>query len=364
MSIFKLDCQVQHYPWGSFSSIPDLLGRDNSAALPWAELWMGAHPKASSALPGGELLSDFLQARGETLPFLFKILAAETPLSIQCHPNKQQAIDGFARENAAGIPIDAPHRNYRDANHKPEVIVALEDFWALKGFREPEQIFELLTLAGIDRFKGQLARGLQPFCQALFALTPQDTSAVLQTLATGCEQLPLEEARWCRELLQLYPGDIGCLAPLFLRVVYLSPGQALYLGAGELHAYLRGTGLEIMASSDNVLRGGLTPKHIDSAELLRVLNFAPSSNESLEADANGQYQCACDDFLLTRISLATPLVHTPSSHEIWLVLGGHAKFESAEGELNVDKGEVHFCSADSGPLTVQGSGDLWIASST
>lgn len=363
MSILKLDCQVQHYPWGSLSSIPDLLGRDNSDALPWAELWMGAHSKASSALPGGELLIDHLKARGEELPFLFKILAAKTPLSIQCHPNKQQAIDGFAREKAAGVRMDAPHRNYRDTNHKPEIIVALEDFWALRGFRETKQIAELLTLAGIEHFSGPLTHGLQAFCQALFALTPHESATILQTLSTGCEQLPGEEARWCRELLRLYPHDIGCLAPLFLRVLHLSSGQALYLGAGELHSYLRGTGLELMANSDNVLRGGLTPKHVDPAELMHILRFEPGTSEILKADANGDYPSPSDDFLLTRITLATPRVHTPRNHEIWLVLGGHATVESPEGDLRIASGEVYFCSDDTGPLTVQGEGDLWIASS-
>lgn len=362
MTVFSLECQVLHYPWGASRSIPDLLGKPNPDGLPWAELWMGAHPKASSALPGGELLIDYLAARHHELPFLFKILAAASPLSIQCHPDKQQARAGFAREEAAGIPRDAPHRNYRDPNHKPEIIVALEEFWALKGFRDVDEIADLFARAGIALLRDELAGGLECFCRALFGLSSENIAVLLRSLAAGCDQLPADEARWTRELLRLYPGDIGCLAPLFLRLIKLTPGQALYLGAGELHAYLQGTGLELMANSDNVLRGGLTSKHVDTDELLRVLRFTASDAQILAADTDGQYPIGCDEFALTRLVLDGASSRSPSGPEIWLFLGDAAELSWPAGSLSMRRGEVVFCTSDTGSISVQGSGDLWIAS--
>jgi mannose-6-phosphate isomerase len=231
---FKLDNQIQHYPWGSPRFIPELIGKDNPSHEPWAEMWMGVHPGGLSFVEcEGKRLSlkelieknptQYLGPGQAALPFLFKLLAAAKPLSIQAHPNMVQAAEGFARENAAGIPLDAPERNYKDPNHKPEIIVALTPFTALAGYRPAGQAPEAAAI--------QLAARLQ----------------------------------------KDFPGDPGNEAPLRLNLLKLQPGEALFIPAGILHAYIEGFGVELMANSDNVLRGGLTQKHIDREELQRVL---------------------------------------------------------------------------------------------
>jgi mannose-6-phosphate isomerase len=379
MSIVPIACAVQNYAWGSTTSIPALLSRENPDQSPWAEFWMGAHPRGCSKLPDGQSLADFIaedpearlgQAEG-TLPFLFKILAAEAPLSIQCHPNRAQAEAGFAKENAAGVPLDAPHRNYRDRNHKPELIVALEDFWALKGFRDPGEIRQLFEQAGVGCVGGLLDEltgegGLRAFFAGLLALEDDDKAMVLTQLAAGQARLPDAEADWTGELLRRYPGDIGATSALVLRLVKLRAGQGLYLGAGELHAYLRGTGLEIMANSDNVLRGGLTPKHIDPQELLQTLRFEHSALEVLDPLQEGKlsrYPTDCDEFALSCRELGSEeQEHRVDSATILLSLGGSAELRWSTGTLSLAQGEVAFCTADTGVVHMRGDARLWMAS--
>jgi mannose-6-phosphate isomerase len=292
--IALLENTIENYAWGSRTAIPSLLGMEPDGK-PQAELWIGAHPKAPSRLNGMRLdeviasdparvLGDRVALKFGALPFLMKVLAAAEPLSIQCHPNRAQAKEGFARENAAGIPLGAAHRNYRDDNHKPELIVALTEFRALKGFRTREEI----------------AARLGPFDDlgALFVDVMSWPKAKVDEVATRSGDAIVAE------LSKRYPGDPGTLAPLFLNAVTLSPGQALFLRDRELHSYLEGTGIEIMANSDNVLRGGLTPKHVDVPELERILSFAPGDTCVLDPIAmNGErtYETPAAEFVLSSI---------------------------------------------------------------
>ncbi len=348
---------------------------------------MGAHPKAPSLLVSGESLADYIAKNTEltlggaqakqgktTLPFLFKILAAEHPLSIQCHPNLAQARSGFAAEEAAGIPLDAPNRNYRDTNHKPELIVALEEFWVLKGFRAPSEVRSLLRQAGLASsapLLSALEGGLREFFSKFLALDAEETSILLRDLAAGLGSLPQAEARWTQGLLARYPRDRWAAAALILRLVRLEPGQALFLGPGELHSYLRGTGLEIMANSDNVLRGGLTSKHVDPKELMRVLRFEHPPAAILEAHATGTrtYETNCDDFSLSLLSLKPGQEHKCATGraEICLALSGDARLSWRDGSTEVAMGHAAFITANTKELQVQNLGktpaQLWFASS-
>jgi mannose-6-phosphate isomerase len=271
------------YAWGSAGAIAELLGREASGR-PEAELWLGAHPGSPARLVGadggrrGGTLLDIVHGR---LPFLLKVLAAERPLSLQAHPTPALAEAGFAREEAAGIPIDAPERNYKDPFHKPELIYALSDpFRALCGFRPVAETRTVLEpVAGDERMAPLLHR----------LRTDADLRPVFEWLITGGDEVDdlvaalvetssvADDVSWdaVRRLSETNPGDPGIAISLLLHTAVLRPGDALYLPAGNIHAYLDGLGIELMAASDNVLRGGLTPKHIDVPELLAVLDFAP-----------------------------------------------------------------------------------------
>jgi mannose-6-phosphate isomerase len=307
--IYKLRNPLQYYDWGSPSLIPDFLGLSNPEQRPVAELWMGAHPKAPSSVEiGGKSLplSDLIDRDPETflggntalrfgprLPFLFKVLAAEKPLSIQCHPDLPRARDGFARENRAGIPLDSPVRNYRDDNHKPEILLAVTPFTALRGFRPVSEITDFFAafpagdLVDMGRRLSRAAEsdGLKAFLRELLSV-PRDTAAswigeCLASDRTASDTASIPEWSWFRRLADSYPGDPGCFAPFYLNLLSLDPGEAVFLDAGELHAYLSGLGVELMANSDNILRGGLTSKHIDIEELLAVLSPKPGRVEVL-----------------------------------------------------------------------------------
>jgi mannose-6-phosphate isomerase len=317
-TVLVLENPIQDYAWGSHTSIAELLGRPSPAPGPEAELWIGAHPRAPSRIvepPGLGTLdlaiqNDPVRLLGSTvcdrfgneLPFLFKVLAAAEPLSIQAHPSQEQARLGWTRENAEGIPVGAPRRNYRDPNHKPELVCALAPFSALKGFRALDHIARhLQPVAGPELLPeiGRVARERTPAAlRALFArmmtLEVDERKPVLARAAKESQRRARDDAAWgwVAKLLERYPGDIGVLSPLYLNLVKLSAGQGLFLPAGELHSYLEGTALEIMANSDNVLRGGLTPKHVDVPELLSTLVFEPREPELLRAIETGPGESA------------------------------------------------------------------------
>ncbi len=309
--VYRLENKIQHYDWGSRDALKELFGIENPESLPQAEIWMGAHDKAPSSVivtnkkgiekssiinfieqdPAGVLGKNVSKRFGGTLPFLFKVLSADRPLSIQSHPNKEQAKKGFALEEAKGISKSARERNYKDGNHKPELIYALTPFKALNGFREPGEMIRLLDGLEIDFWKEQLTafkalptrEGLKQFYTWLMRL-PGEVKKELATTAAVSAWEKKEEPAYgeLKELANYYPGDIGILGAVVLNLVNLKPGEAMFLEAGQLHAYLKGTGMEIMANSDNVLRGGLTSKHVDVDELLKTLTFSAGAVERVK----------------------------------------------------------------------------------
>jgi len=348
---------VQDYAWGSYTAIPELLGQKANVDKSQAELWMGAHPKAPSMVQcNSEWMSllklietnpeDILGKRASkkfnnSLPFLFKVLAAAKPLSIQAHPSRDQAKEGFERENRLGIPFDAPHRNYRDPNHKPECICALTPFWALNGFRkisEMVSLFRKVNPKGLEEgvealLKQPDSRGLKEFFRTLMTMDKERQKQIVDDAVNKASLLSNDDFcfQWMIKLHQEYPSDIGVLSPIFLNLVCLSPGQAMFLPAGEPHAYLDGVGIELMANSDNVLRGGLTPKHVDVKELMAVLTFGERSVEVIETEEQSEtervYPTRVEEFVLSVITLGKGLSHTSDENrsvEILLCTDGKA----------------------------------------
>lgn len=370
LGISLLENPIRHYSWGSHRAIARLQRRSIPTSLPEAELWMGAHPAAPSRLcrDGGWLsLSDVLSdipndvlgqrvsARfGSELPFLFKVLAVEEPLSIQAHPDAAQARDGFERENVAGLPLDAANRNYRDPHPKPELICALTPFWALCGFRTAESIVRAFRDLAIEEFapeietlerEGDGAGHRHFFGSVMKADAARVGRAVSRAVLPGIES---PTSHWFTKLANAYPRDVGALAPLFLNVVELEPGEAMYLGAGELHSYLEGVGIEIMGNSDNVLRGGLTPKHVDVPELSRTLTFASGDPAILRPVTRSTGECVFEtdasEFELAVLTLERGSIWSSRAArgpEIWLVTEGHVEFcDPARGQtLSIAQGE-------------------------
>ncbi|MEU6194454.1 mannose-6-phosphate isomerase, class I [Streptomyces sp. NPDC047061] len=320
-----LDNTIRPYAWGSTTAIPKLLGVEPSGE-PQAEMWMGAHPGAPSrtargtlgevidADPKAELGEAAVGRFGPRLPFLLKILAAGAPLSLQVHPNLEQAREGYEDEERRGIPIDAPHRNYKDANHKPELICALTEFDGLCGFRDPERTAELLDGLGVDSLKPYVdllrahpeEAALREVLTAILSADREEMAHTVAEATAACTRLGGDYAAYA-DIAHHYPGDPGVIAAMLLNHVRLQPGEALFLGAGIPHAYLNGLGVEIMANSDNVLRCGLTPKHVDVPELLRVVRFEAGDAGVLrpEAAPDGEevYETPIDEFRLSRYVL-------------------------------------------------------------
>ncbi|MFG2128440.1 mannose-6-phosphate isomerase, class I [Streptomyces sp. NPDC048751] len=318
----RLDNTVRPYAWGSATAIPKLLGVEPTGE-PQAEMWMGAHPGAPSrtargtlvevidADPERELGAKAVAKFGPRLPFLLKILAAGAPLSLQVHPDLQQAREGYADEERRNIPVDAPYRNYKDANHKPELICALTEFDGLCGFRDPARAANLLEGLGVDSLKPYVDvlrahpedAALREVLTAVLTADPAEMAHTVAETAAACDRLGGDYTPYAG-IAHHYPGDPGVIAAMLLNHVRLQPGEALYLGAGIPHAYLNGLGVEIMANSDNVLRCGLTPKHVDVPELLRIVRFEAGDPGVLrpEAAPDGEevYETPIDEFRLSR----------------------------------------------------------------
>ncbi|MEJ2285317.1 MAG: mannose-6-phosphate isomerase, class I [Desulfobacterales bacterium] len=387
---------LQKYAWGSTSAIQALLGDTDLAHEPAAELWMGAHPKAPSLVrykgqwmsltdliarqPQAILGSGVAEKFNHQLPYLFKVLAAAKPLSIQAHPGLEQARQGFENENKKGIPLNAAHRNYKDPNHKPECICALSAFWALYGFRKISDILLLMGSTCPVALENELeqlktdsdAGGLKLFFTKLMTMAFKQRKQVIDEVTRQVQQRREENPAydWTARLAAEYPDDIGLLAPLFLNLIRLNPGQALFLPAGELHAYLEGTGIELMANSDNVLRGGLTPKHIDVAELLKVLNFKPRRVEILQARHKTAtekiYVTPAEEFTLSAISVSAGFDYhasdTPGA-EILLCIEGEGRLEDDGSHVGVHikKGDSAIISAATGSYSLKGEGAFYKA---
>ncbi|MFJ4952975.1 mannose-6-phosphate isomerase, class I [Streptomyces sp. NPDC088760] len=321
----RLDNTIRPYAWGSPTAIPHLLGVEPTGE-PQAEMWMGAHPGAPSRTARGTLVEVIeadpereLGARavarfGPRLPFLLKILAAGAPLSLQVHPDLKQAEEGYADEERRGIPVDAPHRNYKDANHKPELICALTEFDGLCGFRDPVRAADLLDGLGVDSLKPYVDllhahpedAALREVLTAILSADPGEMAHTVAEATAACTRLGGAYAPYA-DIAHHYPGDPGVIAAMLLNHVRLQPGEALFLGAGIPHAYLNGLGVEIMANSDNVLRCGLTPKHVDVPELLRIVRFEPADPGVLRPEASPEgeevYETPIDEFRLSRYVL-------------------------------------------------------------
>lgn len=361
---------VKSYDWGSRCTLAELTGRPSPSPTPEAELWFGAHESAPSAVgesgsitlidriredPQTQLGAQCAEAYDSTLPFLLKILAAEKPLSLQAHPTSAQAEAGFARENAAGIDLSASYRNYRDNRHKPELVVALKRFEALAGFRDISSTVTLLTALELSGLADDVA-----------SLTANPCSAELKALALRWMRSSREQHDRCAlevieratallgsggwivdrfeaelstalDLARRYPGDPGVLMSLLLNRVSLAPGEGLFLPAGNLHAYLSGSAVEIMANSDNVLRGGLTTKHIDVDELSSILDFTPIPVDVLDpqpCDRGGEYvyPAPVPEFILRRWEL-------DGNHEVTLGGDGPAVVLCTSGRVKVRAGD-------------------------
>jgi mannose-6-phosphate isomerase len=397
--VYPLSGRVQHYPWGGYRFIPQLLGIENPADKPFAELWMGSHHQAPAQVTvggerlgldellhsrAGELLGKEVRGRfGDELPFLFKILDARDMLSIQVHPSREEAIAGYSAEERLGIPLDAPQRNYKDRNHKPEVHIALGDFWMLHGFRPLEEIADLLQ--SIPDF-GELAPNFSLYL-ADVELDLEDRSGLIRELYTRIMTMPQSEVDrilgglmkritplfergalkkisphyWAVKAVRTFPlpgggYDRGIFSIYLLNLVQLRAGEGTFQGAGVLHAYLEGTNVELMANSDNVLRGGLTPKHIDVPELLKTVDFSDgrpeiitgtplSATERLYATPAGDFQLSCID-LLPGMPHQAAEAHGP---EIVILLEGNAGLNSGPAEggefRELRRGDIFFAAA-------------------
>ncbi|HCD7250623.1 TPA: mannose-6-phosphate isomerase [Citrobacter farmeri] len=382
----KLINSVQNYAWGSKTALTELYGVANPQQLPMAELWMGAHPKSSSKVKDASgqivslrdvidrqqsaLLGDAVAKRFGELPFLFKVLCAAQPLSIQVHPNKRNSEIGFAKENAAGIPMDAAERNYKDPNHKPELVFALTPFLAMNAFREFSEIVSLLQpVAGahtaIAHFLEQPnAERLSQLFAGLLSMQGEEKSRALAILKAALETQQGEPWQTIRLIAEFYPDDSGLFSPLLLNVVKLNPGEAMFLFAETPHAYLQGVALEVMANSDNVLRAGLTPKYIDIPELVANVKFdAKPANQLLTTPVkNGaelDFPIPVDDFAFSLHSLsAQETAIDQQSAAILFCVEGEAVLSKGEQRLVLKPGESAFISAEESPVSVSGVGRM------
>jgi mannose-6-phosphate isomerase len=382
--VFKLKNQIKHYAWGSPEWIPALIREKNPENKPCAELWMGIHPQGISeaVLPNknetiglDDLFAQepaFLGYDLPVLPFLFKLLAADKPLSIQAHPSLEQAKAGFERENNAGIALSAPDRNYKDPNHKPEIICALTPFRAMAGFREPVEIRNLLQLfgcfglSGLDDLRDSLDAGLETFLRTLFDLSEsarqEISDYILAQKRSLIEKFPKFAALWetTASFAGQYYKDAAILSPLYLNLIDLAVGEAIFLPSGVLHAYIHGFGVELMANSDNVLRGGLTSKHIDLPELLRILKFSPFKPEILHPNPL-KYPTNCEEFALSVLKKTEDFPE--NSPSIVIVTQGEVLITGKENEkILLKRGESAFVGAgNAGKLALSGNFTLYIA---
>ena len=369
-----LDGVVQRYAWGSPTAIPALLGTAADGG-PQAELWLGAHPSAPARAEGvrldeivasdplGTLGRPALDRFGPRLPFLLKVLAADQPLSLQAHPSAARAAAGFAEESAAGIPLDAPERRYRDGAHKPELLCALTPFHALCGFRPVGATLALLDqlgLADLPAFAPLVTGDLRGTVGGLLSLPDGARAEVATRIAQAVAASDGPEATWARRIAATHPGDPGIGVALLLNLVDLEPGQAIFLPAGNLHAYLEGVGIEIMASSDNVLRGGLTPKHVDVDELLSILELEPGPPPVVLPRLDGtvlRYDTPAAEFALALVDLGPEATTIPGDRpRVVLCLEGEARLTTDGEEIDLRRGAAAWIPASDGDLFLTGVG--------
>jgi mannose-6-phosphate isomerase len=388
---------VRPYAWGSRTTIPELLGREVPAPHPEAELWMGAHPGDPSRLVGADgversllelVEADPVGQLGERcsrrwdnrLPFLLKILAVEEPLSMQAHPSAKQAAEGHAREEAAGIARDAANRNYPDPTAKPELVCALTEFHALAGFREPARTIKLLRAVetpGLAKYTELVAAqpdsaGMRALFTTWITLPQASIDELLPEVLDACVVHVKEHGEFdaeCRTILELgeaHPRDAGVLAALLLNRLTLKAGEAIYLPAGNLHLYLHGTAVEILANSDNILRCGLTPKHVDVPELLRVVDFACCDMTVLAgepSDCGAVYHTDAPEFELSRCEWPAGgrdgLRVGSGLPQILLCTAGRVLVRAQDGaELELTRGQSMWLSASDPAVEIHPAGDV------
>jgi len=390
--------RIRPYAWGSRTAIAELTGAPSPAAHPQAELWMGAHPDDPSTLigadgdlsladavrddPDGMLGGAVAASFGGRFPFLLKVLAAAEPLSLQAHPSAELARLGYDREEAQGLARSHPDRNYRDPWPKPEMICALTEFRALCGFAEPDRTVALIRGLGVPQLDHYLAllsgqpdaEGTRALFSSLITVPPRALAELLDAVLAACVAAVTDgsspfttEYRTILELGERYPGDAGVLASLLLNRVTLHPGQALYLPSGNLHAYLSGTGVEIMGNSDNVLRGGLTSKHVDVPELMRVLDFTPGPVRVLHGEVSPTrelvYPTPAAEFRLARLDVGRAVreIAHPGP-QVLLVTEGKVMVTAAGGaSLAVRRGESVWIAARDRDVQLSGSGTVFRA---
>ncbi|GIH12014.1 mannose-6-phosphate isomerase, class I [Rugosimonospora africana] len=367
----RLTGRIRPYAWGSRTALASLTGRPTPSAGPEAELWLGAHPDDPSALPGESLLDALtgdpagllgagtVEEFGPRLPYLLKVLAAEAPLSIQAHPNSDQAREAF----------EAGRTGYTDPHHKPELLVALDDgFEALCGFRAPESSAEVLESLEVDALRpviGALRAGSDPAAalrdgmRALMSWPAAERADLVDAVAAAKHPL-------ATDLAGRYPGDIGVVVALLLNQVRLEPDEAVWMPAGNLHCYLRGLGVEIMAASDNVLRGGLTPKRVDVPELMRVLRFEvleqPVVRPVPVRAGVSTWPAPVRDFVLHKASVRDDETVLPASGPRIVLCGrGSVELGTGTGTLPLSAGEAAFVGAGEPAVRVAGNGDAFQA---
>lgn len=392
-----LECPIQPYTWGSRYAIARLQGRPAPSDGPEAELWIGAHARAPALLQGqgGSLLELLAQAPetmlgpesrtrfGDALPFLLKVLAAQEPLSLQAHPSRAQARAGFAHEERARLALGDPRRNYKDANHKPELLCALEPFHALCGFRPlPAALALLERLALIEPIapyahlaRKNGSRSLRACCEGLWELAQDERDRAVDLLLTAVRRevergaSQAEEAMY-RDLLEVaehHPGDAGLLIVPLLHHIVLAPGEALFLPSGVLHSYLHGVGIEVMANSDNVLRGGLTRKNVDVRELLRTVRFEPFAPRRFVPDPGRvefEYEPDVEEFALDtgRLHGERTVRRRPRGPELVLATEGQLQLRGVGGEqYALPSGRAAFVPGLCPGYTIAGSGRYFIA---
>jgi len=383
-NVYRLSNKFKHYSWGSKTLIPQFLNMENKNGSLFAEMWMGTHKGAPSQVftggaPDGGGLNDLINISGE-LPFLFKLLAIEKPLSIQAHPNKEQAQAGFKREESM-LSINAPTRNYKDDNHKPEIFCAMTPVTLMAGFKEPEKIRELFKellyeLPQLNEIVAPLIHALKSGSLSKFFRMLLNISRVEQEFLCsfineidenkirGGSSRVISNEQWklIKRFASIFHGDPAILSPLYLNFLSLESGQAVFIPAGILHAYLSGFGIELMTSSDNVLRGGLTPKHVDISELMNILEFIPFVPDIISPDDSDDWFCyntPCRDFLLARMRGAgSSQIFPVSGPAICIVTEGMLKIN----DLTFVKGESFFIPAGAGKISFNGEYSLYTAS--
>jgi mannose-6-phosphate isomerase len=387
-SLFKIKGVVQHYSWGGYEFIPALLGIDNAGQKPFAEYWLGAHPNHPSSIEGtevslsewireqpGKVLGTSVSKHFSSLPFLFKILDVRQMLSIQVHPSKESAIKEFALENEKGIPVNAPHRNYKDENHKPELMVALGDFWLLHGFKNEIRLKEILQAKPEFHFLLSIfgENNYKTLYEAVMTMEQEKVDAILSPLLQPV--LPMYESGqlqkssedfWAARAVSTFCKDghydRGIFSIYFFNLIHLKKGQGIFQPQGMPHAYLEGQNVEVMANSDNVLRAGLTDKHIDVKELLKHVDFKATIPAVLPAenDFAVTYNSPAQEFELHAYQFkGQKEIISSQSPEIWFLLSGTARVTAKDETIEMKRGEAVFLGSGEEVTIESGNGEVF-----